>query len=78
MQEVTKTRTVSGIIKELDVALTTNNTYELFRIRVINASGHSAQLVANILSPAEASFFLIYNITLLFKCITKAFAYLET
>ena len=78
MQEVTKTRTVSGIIRELDVALTTNNTYELFRIRVINASGHSAQLVANILSPAEASLFLLYNITLLFECITKAFAYLET
>lgn len=55
MQEVTKAHTVSGIIRELDMALTANNIYELFRIRVINASGHSAQLVANILSPAEAS-----------------------
>lgn len=78
MQEVTKTHTMSGIIRELDMALTANNTYELFRIRVISASGHSAQLVVNILSSAEASLFLLYNITLLFECITKAFAHLET
>lgn len=42
MQEVTKTHTMSGIIRELDMALTANNTYELFRRRVISASGHSA------------------------------------
>lgn len=78
VQEVTKTCIVSGIIRALDMALTANNTYELFRISVINASGHSTQLVANILSPAEASLFLLYNITLLFECIIKAFAHLET
>jgi len=60
------------------MALTANNTNELFRIRVINASGHSAQLVVNLLSPAEAPLFWLYSITLLFECITKAFAHLET
>lgn len=60
------------------MSLTANNTSELFRIRVINASGHSAQLVMNVLSRAEASLFLLYNITLLFKCVTKAFAHLES
>lgn len=78
MQQVTTTRTASGLTRELDMALNANNTYELFRIRVINASGHSAQLVTNILSPAEASLFLLYSITLLFECITKAFVHLET
>lgn len=59
------------------MALSVNNTYELFRIRVINASGHSDQLVTNTLSPLEASLSLLYNIMLLFECITKAFAHLE-
>lgn len=68
---------VFGIIGELDMALSVNNTYELFRVRIINASGHSDQLVTNILSSLEASLSLLYNITLLFECITKAFAHLE-
>lgn len=59
------------------MALSVNNIYELFRIRVINASGHSDQLVTNILSPLEASLSLLYNITVLFEFITKAFEHLE-
>lgn len=63
MQELTRTCPISGIITELGMALATNNMCKLFRIRVISASGHSAQLVTNTLSPAEASLFLPYNIT---------------
>lgn len=61
MQELTRTCTMSGIITELAMALATNNMYKLFRIRGISASGHSAQLVMNTLSPAKASLFLLYN-----------------
>lgn len=53
--QVTKTHTVSGTVRELDMVLTTNNMHKLFRIRVVNASGHSAQLVANVLPPSRAS-----------------------
>lgn len=41
VQELIKTGTMSGIVTELAMALTTNNTHKLFGIRVINASGHS-------------------------------------
>lgn len=68
---------VFGIIRELEMAVSVNNTYELFRIRVINTSGHKAQLVTNILSPPEAFLSLLYNIMLLFECIAKAFVHLE-
>lgn len=52
--QVTKTHTVSGTVRELGMALTANRTHELFRIRVIGAPGHSAQLLANVVSPPEA------------------------
>lgn len=73
MQEVTKPRTMSGIIRELDMALTASNTYELFGIRVINASGHSTQLVTNIVSFAEASLFLLYNVYTVVQVHYKSF-----
>lgn len=68
---------VFGIKRELDMAVNVNNTYELFRIRAINTSGHTAQLVTNILSPLEAFLSLLYNIMLLFECTAKAFVPLE-
>lgn len=43
VQELTKTRSVSGIVTGLAVALSTDSTPKLFRIRVISASGHPAR-----------------------------------
>lgn len=47
VQELTKTRSVSGIVTGLAVALSTDSTPKLFRIRVISASARCEYIISH-------------------------------